>query len=409
MSTSFVYHVFGARTLDPLKTEFRDGCVYLHLCKKERYRRCVCCHSARVTRQGCSQVTLRSLPLGRKKSFLVLHLYRLRCLDCGELRQESRDVAAPRKRYTFALARLVLELCEQMTIQAVADYTGLDWETVRDLLKTELRRRVRRRRFSRVRRIAIDEIAVRKGHRYLTVVVDLDSGCVLFVVPGRDHRALLPVFARLRAARAKLVAIAVDLSAAYFKAIQLYAPPGVTVVHDPFHLVAAMNQVLDEIRRSEQNRLEKQGKKVLKGARYLLLGAQERVQHKPRRHSRLQELLAANQTLHKVYLLKEQLRQLWRQKDKESATNFLFQWLQEAFVLAAEQKLAPLHRLASTLLSAWPRIVSWYEHRISTGPLEGLNNKIKVLKRQAYGYRDQDFFILRIQCLHQTRFQMTGA
>lgn len=148
--------------------------------------------------------------MGRKKSFLVLHLYRLRCLDGGALRQESRDVASPCRRYTSALARLVIELCEQTTIQAVADYTGLDWETVRDILKTELRRRVQRRCYSRVRRLAIDEIAVRKGHRYLTVVVDLDSGCVLFVVPGRDHRALQPVFARLRAAGAKLVAIAVD-------------------------------------------------------------------------------------------------------------------------------------------------------------------------------------------------------
>ena len=81
----------------------------------------------------------------------------------------------------------------------------------------------------------------------------------------------------------------------------------------------------------------------------------------------------------------------------------------EAFSLAAEQKLPPLHRLASTLLGAWPRIVSYYQHRISTGPLEGLNNKIKVLKRQAYGYRDLDFFSLRILCLRQTRFQLTGT
>jgi transposase len=409
MSTSFLYHVFGARTYDPLKTEYREGAVYLHLIKKDRFRRCVACHSDRVTREGCTAVTLHSLPLGRKKSFLVLHLHRLRCHRCGALRQESRDVAPARKRYTSALARLVLELCEQMTLLAVARYVGLDWETVKDILTSELRRRVKRRRLSRVRTLALDEIAVRKGHRYLTVVVDLDSGCVLFVVPGRDHLALQPVFARLRAARAKLVAIAVDMSAAYLKAIQLYAPKDVTVVHDPFHLVAAMNEVLDQIRRTEQNRLEQQGKQVLKGGRYLLLGARERVHQQPRQRSRLGALLEANQTLHKVYLLKEDLRQLWSQKDKKAATLFLFSWLVEAFSLAAEQNLPPLHRLASTLLSAWPRLVSWYDYPVSTGPLEGLNNKIKVLKRMAYGFRDQDFFALRILCLHQTRFQLTGA
>lgn len=296
-----------------------------------------------------------------------------------------------------------------MTLQSVAHYVGLDWETVKELVKAQLRRRLKRRRLRRVHTLAIDEVAVRKGHRYLTVVVDLDSGLVLFVVPGRDHQALRPVFARLRAARAPLRAIAVDMSAAYLKAIQLFAPPGVAVVHDPFHLVAALNDVLDQVRRTEQQRLQGQGKRVLKGGRYLLLANGEDLPPQCAKADRLQALLAANETLHKVYLLKEDLRQLWSQRDKRTATNFLLMWLSDAFFVAAEYQLPPLHRLASTLLGALPRIVSWYDFPISTGPLEGLNNKIKVLKRMAYGFRDQDFFILRILCLHQTRFQLTGV
>ena len=409
MSTTFVYHVFAARTYDSLRTLYQNGAVYFHLIKKAHLRRCVCCRSTQITLEGRVELTLHSLPIGKKKTFLVLHLHRLRCHRCGALRQESRDVAGERKLYTTALGRLAVELAEHMTLQSVADYVGLDWETVKDLLKDELRRRVKRRRLRRVHTLAIDEVAVRKGHRYLTVVVDLDSGQVLFVIPGRDHQALRPVFARLRAARAKLRAIAVDMSAAFLKGIQLFAPPGVVVVHDPFHLVAAINDVLDEVRRCEQQRLEGQGKRVLKGGRYLLLANGEDLPSQPAKASRLQALLAANQTLHQVYLLKEDLRRLWSQPDKQAATTFLHKWLLDAFVLAAEAHLPPLHRFASTLLSAFARVVSWYDFPISTGPLEGLNNKIKVLKRTAYGFRDQDFFILRILCLHQTRFQLTGV
>ena len=409
MSTSFVYHVFSARTYDSLGCKYLEGAVYFHLRKKAHLRRCVCCRSQHITLEGCNQLTLHSLPIGNKKTFLVLHLHRLRCHQCGALRQESRDVAADRKSYTLALARLVAQLCEQMTLQAVAHYVGLNWETVKDILKAQLRRRLKRRCLRRVRTLAIDEVAVRKGHRYLTVVVDLDSGSVLFVLPGRDHQSLRPVFARLRAAGAKLLAIAVDMSAAYLKGIRLFAPPTVAVVHDPFHLVAALNHVLDQVRALQQRRLQEQGQRVLKGGRYLLLAGSETLKQQPAKQRRLDALLALNGTLHKVYLLKEDFRLLWSQPDKKSAHHFLMRWLSDAFDLAHEEKLPPLHRLASTLLEAWPRILSWYDFPISTGPLEGLNNKIKVLKRSGYGFRDLDFFILRILCLHKTRFQLTGV
>lgn len=409
MSSSFLYHVFSARSYDSLRTEYRAGAVYFHLSKKPHCRRCAQCRSHHVTLEGRVTVTLHSLPIGQKKTFLVLHLHRLRCHGCEALRQESRDLAQERKGYTAALARLVLQLCQHMTLLAVANYVGLDWETVKDILKSDLRRRVKRRRLRSVRTLAIDEIAVRKGHHYLTVVVDLDSGFVLSVVPGRDHLCLRPVFARLRAARAKLLAIAVDMSAAYLKAITLYAPKNVAIVHDPFHLVSAMNDVLDEVRRREQQRLEGQGQRILKGGRYLLLGASERIQENPNKQSRLEALLAVNQTLHEVYLLKEDLRQLWSQPDKQTATAFLFTWTVEAFCLAADADLPDLARFARTIANSWWRIVSWYDFPISTGPLEGLNNKIKVLKRMAYGYRDQDFFSLRILTLHETEFQLTGV
>jgi transposase len=407
MSRFLVYHAFSARTYDLIRQRTEGGVLYFHLAKKPSCRRCVACGSRNVTREGCSQYPLRSLPVGPRHTFLVLHLYRLRCHHCRALRQESRDVAQERKRYTSALARYVVGLCEQMTLSAVAQQVGLDFETVKDILKSHLRRRLRRRRLRQVRRLAIDEVAVRKGHRYLTVVVDLDSGQVLFVVPGRDHTVLGPVFAALRCARARIVAIAVDMSGSYLKGIQTFGPKDVTIVHDPFHLVAAMNQVLDEVRRLEQQRVEEQGKRVLKGARFLLLAGSESLTDQPSKQIRLQALLALNERLSQAYLLKELFRQLWSQKDKAAAELFLSRWLVAATELGVQ--LPPLMRFAMTVLSASRRILSWYDFRISTGPLEGINNKIKVAKRMAYGYRDLDFFRLRILFLHQTKFRLSGV
>ena len=128
-----------------------------------------------------------------------------------------------------------------------------------------------------MRRIAIDEIAVRKGYKYMTVVLDLDTAAVLYTALGKDQRALAGFFARLRRARAKLEAIAVDMSPAYARAIKEYWPGEVAIVHDHYHVVSNMNEVIDKVRRDEQNRLEGEGKQLIKGARYLLLRAKEKL------------------------------------------------------------------------------------------------------------------------------------
>jgi transposase len=253
-----------------------------------------------------------------------------------------------------------------------------------------------------VRRIAIDEIAVRKGHRYMTIVVDLDTGRVLYAAEGNDQESLKPFFLRLRRARAKLEAIAVDMGAGYRKAIREYAPAGVAVVHDRYHVVAAMNEVVDQVRREEQNRLDGEGKNVVKGSRYLLLRGSERLAEMPDKKARLDELLALNETLHKVYLLKEDVRLFWSRESRKAAEEFIANWTSEAKALGNRH----VTRFAKTIERRIDAILAWYDHPITTGPLEGLNNKIKVLKRVAYGYRDLEFFKLRVLFLHDTEFRL---
>jgi transposase len=347
---------------------------------------------------------VKTLPIGKKPVFLVLLLHVLKCKDCGAILRESRDVADPLKSYTRKFAQLVLELSKEMTIQAVARYLGVGWDLVKSIIKENLERKVKRRSFRKVRYIAIDEIAVHKGHHYMTVVVDLETGQVLFTAKGRDHECLKPFFQRLRHARAKLKAIAVDMSSAYMKAIKQYGPKGVAVVHDHYHLVSNMNDVVDKVRRDEQNRQEKEeDQKLIKGSRYLLLRGKEKLAKLPDKQSRLDALLEVNETLHKVYLLKEDVRLFWSQPSKEDATSFINQWIMEARAMGN----AHVSSFATTIEKHINGILAWYDYKITTGPLEGLNNKIKVFKRAAYGYRDADFFGLRILFLHETSFKLT--
>ncbi len=405
MSTSLLYHAWGVRTYNYCSAEYKEGEVYIHVEKKPKYQRCVVCGSREVIREGVEEYTVRTLPIGSKAVFLVLSLHVLRCKKCGALRQESRDVAEPRKSYTKAFARYVLELMPHMTISAIAQHLQVGWDLVKSIVKSNLEKKAKRISWRNVRHIAIDEIATKKGHKYMTVVVDLDTGHVLYTAEGKGHESLKPFFQRLRRSRAKLEAVAMDLSDAFAKAVRLYWPEKVAIVHDHYHIVSNMNDVVDKVRREEQNRLEGEGKKVIKGSRYLLLGARERIESMPDKQERLQALLRVNKTLHKVYLLKEDLRQFWSQKSKEEARDFIEEWLKAARAMDNPH----VSRFAKTIESRMEGILAWYDYPISSGPLEGLNNKIKVLKRSAYGYRDQHFFGLRILFIHETRFNLSGA
>ena len=166
-----------------------------------------------------------------------------------------------------------------------------------------------------------------------------------------------------------------------------------------------MHDVVDKVRRDEQNQQEAEGKKVIKGSRYLLLKGKEKLAEDPDKQSRLDALLKANETLHKVYLLKEDMRLFWSQDTKSAAETFVNNWIKEAQSLDNDHVTS----FAKTIKGHLESILAWYDFPITTGPLEGLNNKIKVFKRAAYGYRDMAFFGLRLLFLHETTFKLSGT
>jgi transposase len=235
----------------------------------------------------------------------------------------------------------------------------------------------------------------------MTVVLDLDTGRILHAAEGRSADAVIPFLRRLKKFRTSLQAVAVDMWPAYLLAIREVFPD-VSVVHDPFHIVALANAAVDATRREIARSLPASDRRALKGTRFLLLKGGERLDHTAIPY--LQRLESLNRPLFQAYLLKEDLRRFWSMPSRKAAQRFLGAWIARA--LASRLKF--MIRLAKTLRAHRHGLLAWYDHPISTAPLEGINNKIKVLKRQAYGFRDIEYFKLRLAFIHESTPAFAG-
>ena len=404
MSTSLLYHAFGVRGYMYVKTEYAKGEIIVTIeLPRERYA-CSACGSTDVIGRGQNLRRFRAVPIGRKPVYLALAVPRVECRGCGVVRQVKLGFADPRVTYTRAFGRYALELSRFMTIQDVADHLGISWDVIKDIQKSDLQRRFGKPKLKRLRQIAIDEISVGKGHVYLTIVLDLETGAVVHVEKGKGGEALTAFWTALRRSRAKVVAVATDMSPAYIDAVTTHLPKA-TLVFDRFHVIKLYNDKLSELRRTLHHQLKDTlHKDLLKGVRWLLLKRPDNLDPKRQEPQRLEKALRLNEPLAIAYYLKEELNEIWEQDDQETAQSLLMDWI----AYAESTGIAMLHNFAKTLrLHAWG-ILDWYDYPISTGPLEGTNNKIKTMKRQAYGFRDQEFLRLKILGIHQAKYALVG-
>ncbi len=405
MSTSLLYHGFGIRGYTYGKTEYQGGTVIFTICQERGDLRCAACGSRRVIRRGVQPRRFRSLPIGRRAVEIAWEVPRVGCTDCGAVRQVPIDFADERRSYTRAFERYVLELSRWMTIRDVAAHLGVGWDLVKDIQKRYLEHKFRRIKLKHLRQIAIDEIAVGRGQRYLTVVLDLPSGAVVFVGDGKGVEALKPFWKRLKCSRARIEAVAIDMSPAYISAVETNLPHAV-LVFDHFHVLPLFHEKLSDLRRQlYREATEQLHKKVLKGTRWLLLKNPENLDRTRDESKRLHEALTLNQPLATAYYLKEDLRRVWEQSDRAAAQRVLDDWIRRA----ESSNLPLLVQFAHTLAVHRHGILNYYVYPLSTGPLEGTNTKIRVLQRMAYGFRDTEFFKLKIYGLHETRHELIGG
>jgi transposase len=337
---------------------------------------------------------IRDLPVFDAETFLKVPRCRVACTRCGP-RLERLGWLHRYSRVTTRLAESVARLCEVLPIKQVASFFGLGWDAVKQIDKSALTEKLGPPALDGLELLAMDEFAIQKGHRYATVVIDPTRKRVLWVGRGRDREGVRPFFALLGPARcARIKAVAMDMHAAFILEVQAHCP-GAEIVFDLFHVVAKYGrEVIDRVRVDEANRLrhDKPARKVIKSSRWLLLRNRSNVT-RPADRVRLDELLAANRALCKVYLMRDELKHLWDYRSQGWAERSWSDWYRQA----VRSRVQPLVAFAKRLKPFAHGILAHSRWPLHTSLLEGINNKIKVIKRMAYGFRDDAYFFLKIR------------
>lgn len=347
---------------------------------------------------------IRDLPILDAETWLILPRARLNCPRCGPT-VEAVPWVDRYQRMTTRFAESIARLAQVLPLEQVALQMRVGWHTVKQIDHRTLQSRLEPVDLRGLRVLAVDEFALHRGHQYATVVVEVPTKRVVWVTRDRDRHALDAFFAALGPAGcAQIEAVVMDMSHAYREAVVTHCPRA-AIVYDLFHLLACYSrEVVDRVRVDETNRLARAlpphepgrrpiaaRRRVIKGTRWLLLKNRRRLRWAER--VRLRELLAANRPLFIVYVLKDDLKQLWRYRYPGAARRFWRQWYRRA----RASRVRPLMHFAKRMATWIEYVINHCRYPIHTSLLEGINNKIKVLKRVAYGYRDDAYFFLKIR------------
>ncbi len=309
-------------------------------------------------------------------------------------RVEELEFVDAGARYTKRLAELVSALCRHLPISAVARWTGLAWRTVKEMDRSHLQATLpalKPRDLTGLKFLGVDEVARAKGHTYVTVVYDLQSGALLYVGDGKAADSLGQFLAELSAdTAAGIEAVAMDMGPAYQAAVRKHLP-NAAIVFDRFHVMKLYSDLIRNVRNAEFRKADAESKDALKGTLYLLLGNRQRLDASG--VQRLETLMNANQTLATVYTLKEQLQALWSASTEAAMRDALTQWCQ----LARATNIRRLHSFANTLDNHADGICAYARFKLTTARIEAGNVAIGLIRKRARGLLDQHYFKLKIR------------
>lgn len=400
MSTSLLYHTNRINGVKYKTTRYEKGAVIWVVELQHNICRCPKCKDYHHNFKGRKSRRIRTVPIGTKPCFIEIETRRLECRKCKHRWWPKFSFVAGCRRMTRVFADYLVSMMKLGTIKAVAEFAGVSWDTVKDIHKEHLQKKYRSIEYASLRYLGIDEFSIKKGHEYMTVVVDLETGRIVHAVEGRSREAILPFLRKLACKAKNLIAVAMDMSGPYESAVREVLPK-VDIVFDHYHVMALCSKAIDEIRR-EQSRCNAVGLKVLKGQRFLLLKNFENLGTTEK--SSLEALLEVNRPLSIAHTMKEQLRWFWFKSSPQEGARYLGWWIIEAI----ESQINELAKVARTLLGHFEGLLTYFKHRLTNAKTEGINNKIKTLKRQAYGYRDMEYFKLRLYHLHKQETSLVG-
>lgn len=368
--------------------------VVVDLLRTTRGFRCPC--GRRYERYyDCREQKVRDLPWGPwQRVWLRVPRFRVECDRCG-VKTEMLDWIARGRTYTQRLAQAVALACREVRcIAAIAEAFGLSWDTVKAIDKSALQKELNPPKLEGVRHLALDEFSIRRRHTYGTIFLDVEHNRVLWVCATREKAVVAAVFRDIfgKDVCAGIEAVSLDWWEGYEGAVRECLPRA-RIVWDLFHVIKKYNlEVVDRVRVDEAARCQTpEERRAMKKTKFILL--------KNRRNltadepARLKELLAVNRRLLVAYVLRDALKKLWDYTYPKAAAKWFAGWYQRAI----HSRVAPLQRFARSLKARLHGILAHCKYPINSGVLEGINNKVKVIKRIAYGYRDQQYFFLKIR------------
>jgi transposase len=335
---------------------------------------------------------VRDVPWADKRCVLVLPARRFKCARCRRPFTERFAAIAPLARYTQRYEQYLFEQCRGTTIQAVHRREGLGYKAVEGVYYRLAARQHAVPALHAVRRLGIDEIALKKGHgQYALVLSDLDQGCVLTVLSERTKAALEAYLATWTAEqRAAITDVALDLWEPYHLAVQACLP-NAQITADRFHVMQNLNDRVSEARRAIQRDAPAAEKAQLKGCRWLLVKNADDLSEAEQ--AQLEAMFAISPALKRLHALKEAFRDVFETApDRATAEERLAAWVRDV----AASDVTSLTKFVTTLHTWWEVILNYFHDRLSSGFVEGMNNKLKLIKRLAYGYRNFTHFRLRV-------------
>ncbi len=353
--------------------------------------RCPCCEgAAAINREEFN--TARDLPLGPVREVRVrCPALQLKCSECGTCSTLRPSLIDPCANATGWLMKAVSQACRRAPPAAAEALFGVGASTARHYDKAVLERTLPAPRLYGIRVLLVDEKSVRKGHGYVTLVLDGESGELLYMAEGKKKDSLGGFFDLLSSEQMESIeAVCIDRAGAY-KACVEGNLPGAGIVYDKFHLVANLGDAVDEVRRSEWRAAQGEGKKVVKGSRYLLLTNRENLA--PDRRRELRELLAVNENLSAAYVLKDAFKRLWDYVYPGAASNYLHRWCG----MAKASGLAAFEKFAGSVLAAHDGIVAYCRHSFTTGLLESFNATVSRVITRSCGVRDLKYLFLKLR------------
>lgn len=395
-----ITEVLGIQGFFAEKVDISDKRVFIEIRRNKEVYYCSRCGQESFIYHDKWEQEIRDLDMTGKQVYLRINKHRIRC-NCSnkgreEVIVEGLGFVNVNRRLTKRFEAYVYALTTKMTIKGVSEVTKLDWHTIRDIEKRHIKRLRHKVRWEKIKRIAIDEVSWNGRREYITIITDRDEQGVVWIGDGRAEETLNKFFKYVGEKQCKkFKLITMDMNKGYIASVKEHCPKAY-IVFDLFHIMRLFNEQINKIRVHDMQEGKKEGKKYYRNVKWLILKSKENLTIGE--EVDLKKLLEENQNIQKAYILKESFREILqcRTQTIKLLTDRLKKWVEEAW----DTGLEPIQSFCKTVIRHFEGIVNYFRYHVTNNIAEGINNVIKRLQRMAYGYRDKEYFKLKIyqQC-----------